>query len=52
MAEGCYAMLRNPSSHDTLAELTEIEAIEQLAVFSIVARVVDRSTMLQIDSAT
>lgn len=42
-AEGCYAALRNPSSHDELAELSEQEALEQLAAFSLLARWVDGS---------
>ncbi len=42
-AEGCYAALRNPASHDVLAELPEVEALEQLAAFSLLARFVDRS---------
>ncbi|OZC91792.1 hypothetical protein CH254_04760 [Rhodococcus sp. 06-412-2C] len=40
-AEGCYAAIRNPSSHDVLTELGEPEALEQLAVFSTLARWVD-----------
>lgn len=43
LAEGCYAALRNPSSHDVLDELPEVEALEQLAAFSLLARFVDRS---------
>ena len=42
-AEGCYAAIRNPVSHDPLAELPEHEALEQLAAFSILARWVDRA---------
>jgi hypothetical protein len=40
-AEGCYAAIRNPSSHNVLTELGEPEALEQLAVFSTLARWVD-----------
>ncbi|MFI1679106.1 TIGR02391 family protein [Streptomyces sp. NPDC020607] len=41
-AEGCFAAIRNPSSHeDGLPELPEHEALEQLAAFSGLARWVD-----------
>lgn len=40
LAEGAYAALRNPLSHD-VTELREEAALEQLAVFSILARWVD-----------
>jgi len=43
LAEGCYAALRNPASHVVLDELSEVEALEQLAAFSLLARFVDRS---------
>lgn len=43
LAEGCYAALRNPAAHDVLDELPEVEALEQLAAFSLLARFVDRS---------
>jgi hypothetical protein len=42
-AEGCYAALRNPLSHDPDADLPEHEALEQLAAFSILARWVESS---------
>jgi len=42
LAEGCYAPLRNPASHDE-GELSEDEALEQLATLSLLARYVDRS---------
>lgn len=42
-AEGCYAAIRNPASHDPLEELGEQEALEQLASFSVLARWVDRA---------
>ncbi|MFE6905566.1 TIGR02391 family protein [Streptomyces erythrochromogenes] len=45
-AEGCYAGLRNPNSHeDGLPELPEHEALEQLAAFSVLARWVDGATV-------
>ncbi|MFI6893697.1 TIGR02391 family protein [Streptomyces sp. NPDC050256] len=45
-AEGCFAGIRNPNSHeDGLPELPEHEALEQLAAFSILARWVDRATV-------
>ncbi|MDJ1135772.1 TIGR02391 family protein [Streptomyces iconiensis] len=41
-AEGCYAGIRNPNSHEEgLSELPEHEALEQLAAFSVLARWVD-----------
>lgn len=40
-AEGCYAAIRNPASHDVQAELPEHEALEQLAAFSVLARWID-----------
>ena len=42
-AEGCYAALRNPPSHDPQDELSEQEALEQLASFSVLARWVSRA---------
>ncbi|MFJ5832283.1 TIGR02391 family protein [Streptomyces sp. NPDC093089] len=45
LAEGCYAGLRNPNSHEAdLDELPEHEALEQLAAFSLLARWVDSAT--------
>ncbi|MFD9871585.1 TIGR02391 family protein [Streptomyces niveus] len=45
-AEGCYAGIRNPNSHeDGLAELPEHEALEQLAAFSVLARWVDSAVV-------
>ncbi|MFE2567778.1 TIGR02391 family protein [Streptomyces mirabilis] len=45
LAEGCYAAIRNPNSHeDGLPELPEHEALEQLAAFSLLARWVDAAT--------
>jgi len=45
-AEGCFAAIRNPAAHDVLEELPEHEALEQLAVFSVLARWVDRAQVL------
>jgi hypothetical protein len=42
-AEGCFAAIRNPTSHDVQDELPDHEALEQLAAFSILARWVDRA---------
>ncbi|MEU7242847.1 TIGR02391 family protein [Streptomyces sparsogenes] len=45
-AEGCYAGIRNPSSHeDGLPELPEHQALERLAAFSVLARWVDSATV-------
>lgn len=45
-AEGCYAGIRNPNSHeDGLPELPEHEALEQLAAFSVLARWVASATV-------
>jgi hypothetical protein len=44
-AEGCFAGIRNPTSHDLQEELPEHEALEQLAAFSVLARWVDRATV-------
>ncbi|RAJ47987.1 MULTISPECIES: TIGR02391 family protein [unclassified Streptomyces] len=45
-AEGCYAGIRNPNSHeDGLPELHEHEALEQLAAFSVLARWVDTASL-------
>jgi len=46
LAEGCYAALRNPPSHDVTPELPEVEALEQLAAFSLVARLVEGSQVV------
>lgn len=46
-AEGCYAGIRNPNSHeDGQPELPEHEALEQLAAFSILARWVDAADVV------
>jgi hypothetical protein len=46
-AEGCYAALRNPPSHDPQEELSEQEALEQLASFSVLARWVSRTNVIR-----
>lgn len=43
-AEGCYAGIRNPASHDE-GDLDEQAALEQLAAFSVLARWVDESSV-------
>lgn len=46
-AEGLFAALRNPAAHDDIeAELPEDEALEQLAAFSVLARLIDRAMVL------
>ena len=48
-AEGCYAAIRNPNSHeDGLPELPEHEALEQLAAFSFLARRIEEATVLTV----
>ncbi|MFI6941978.1 TIGR02391 family protein [Streptomyces sp. NPDC050418] len=45
-AEGCFAGIRNPNSHeDGLPELAENVALEQLAAFSVLARWVDTADL-------
>ncbi|MFJ5233057.1 TIGR02391 family protein [Kitasatospora sp. NPDC088391] len=45
-AEGCFAAIRNPNSHEaSLPELSEHEALEQLAAFSVLARWVDTAKL-------
>ncbi|MFE4544612.1 TIGR02391 family protein [Arthrobacter sp. NPDC056727] len=46
-AERCFAGIRNPASHEVLNELTEQEALEQLAAFSILARWVATATVVR-----
>jgi hypothetical protein len=46
-AEGLYAAIRNPGLHDGAGEMPQQEALEQLAAFSILARWIDRSTVLR-----
>lgn len=44
-AEGCYAGIRNPASHDE-GDLDEQTALEQLAAFSVLARWVDGAEVI------
>lgn len=44
-AEGCYAGIRNPGSHDE-GSLDEQAALEQLAAFSVLARWVDDASVI------
>lgn len=44
-ADGCYAAIRNPSSHEIQDDLPEHEALEQLATFSVLARWVADATL-------
>jgi uncharacterized protein (TIGR02391 family) len=46
-AEGCYAAFRNPGSHDPQDDLTEDEALEQLAAFSVLARWIDQAAIVR-----
>ncbi|MEV3948314.1 TIGR02391 family protein [Streptomyces halstedii] len=41
LGQGAYFALRNPAAHET-GDLGEQEALEQLATFSVVARLIDR----------
>lgn len=41
LGQGAYAALRNPAAHET-GDLAEQEALEQLATFSVVARLIDQ----------
>lgn len=41
LGQGAYAALRNPAAHET-GDLDEQEALEQLAVFSLIARLIDQ----------
>lgn len=45
LAEGCYAALRNPISHES-GELSADRGLEQLACFSVLARWVDEASLL------
>ncbi|MDB6426200.1 TIGR02391 family protein [Curtobacterium sp. 20TX0008] len=46
-AEGCFAAIRNPLSHDE-GDLPEQEALELLAALSVLARWIDRSTVVSV----
>ncbi|MEU9359564.1 TIGR02391 family protein [Streptomyces sp. NPDC048301] len=41
LGQGAYSALRNPAAHET-GDLAEQEALEQLATFSVVARMIDQ----------
>ena len=45
LAEGLFAAVRNPASHDPLADLDAQDALEQLAAWSVLARLVHNSTV-------
>jgi hypothetical protein len=45
LAEGLYAGVRNPASHEILGDMDEQHALEQLAAFSLLARWVDAATV-------
>ena len=45
LARGAYMAIRNPNSHTLTTGLTEHEALEQLAVFSQLARWIDTATL-------
>jgi hypothetical protein len=45
LAEGCYAALRNPISHES-GELSADHGLEQLACFSVLARWVDDAVLI------
>ncbi len=47
-ADGCYAAIRNPISHEA-GDLSEPEALENLAAFSILARWVERAVIVTVD---
>ncbi|MFE9850234.1 TIGR02391 family protein [Streptomyces sp. NPDC005576] len=46
-SEGSYAALRNPNRHeDGVSELSEHQALEQLAALSVLARWVEEAALL------
>ena len=45
-AEGLYSAIRNPNNHELLEELTEDEALEQIAAFSVLARWADSAVVI------
>ncbi|MFD2839352.1 TIGR02391 family protein [Populibacterium corticicola] len=47
LAQGLFRGIRNPSNHDVLPELTENEALEQLAAFSLLARWIDKAEVVR-----
>ncbi len=46
-AKGVYKGIRNPASHKNLPELSETEALEQLAAFSLLARWIDEAEVVR-----
>jgi hypothetical protein len=44
---GCFMALRNPAAHEN-EELAEQEALEQLAAFSILARWIERTKLIEV----
>lgn len=46
IAEGCFAAIRNPYSHDVIVESNEQVSLEQLALVSLLARWVDESSVV------
>lgn len=48
LAQGAFAGIRNPSAHDDV-EWTEHEALERLAVLSVVARWADEAELVEPD---
>lgn len=46
-AEGCFAAIRNPASHEVTTEIDEQTALEQLATFSVLARWVDAASAIR-----
>lgn len=48
LAEGLYATFRNPNSHTVQDELPEQEALEQLAAWSLLARLVDGAKLVTV----
>jgi len=43
LGEGCFAAVRNPSSHQPMSDISEQKALEQLALVSLLARWIDES---------
>ncbi len=48
---GAFMALRNPFAHE-IVELDDVEALEQLATFSVLARAIDRATVDRADQST
>ncbi|WP_027932187.1 TIGR02391 family protein [Amycolatopsis thermoflava] len=51
-AEGVFAGIRNPLSHEADQELSEQEALEYLAALSVLARWVDAATVERVEGAS